>query len=70
MFEVGDLVQLPDENTGAFDHDDYGIVFKVEIAGKDFDELIHYYIHWAIDQAATIEDDIWVHENLILIARA
>jgi len=70
MFEVGDLVQLPDENTCAFDHDDYGIVFKVEIAGKGFDELIHYHIHWAIDQAATIEDDIWVHENLILIARA
>ena len=68
MFEIGDLIQLPDENT--WDHGDYGIVFKVEIAGKDFDELIHYHIQWAIDQAATIEDDIWVHENLILIARA
>ena len=66
MFEVGDLVQLPDEYTCAFDRGDYGIVFKVEIAGKDFDELIHYHIHWAIDQAGRR----WVHENLILIARA
>ena len=70
MFKVGDLVQLPQTNTCVFDYDDYGIIFKVEIAGKDFDELIHYHIHWAIDQESTIEDDTWVHENMELIARA
>jgi len=70
QFKVGDLVLLPYKNTCAFDYDDYGIVYKVEAAGKGFDELIHYHIHWAIDQCCTIEDDTWVHENMELIARA
>ena len=51
-------------------HNDYGVIFKVEAAGKGFDELIHYHIYWAIDQTDTIEDDTWVHENMQLIARA
>jgi len=70
QFKVGDLVLLPHVNTCAFDYDDYGVIFKVEAAGKDFEELIHYHIYWAIDQTDTIEDDTWVHENMELIARA
>ena len=69
-FKVGDLILLPQENTSFFDYNDYGIIFKVEAAGKSFDELIHYHIYWAIDQTDTIEDDTWVHENMELIARA
>ena len=69
-FKVGDLILLPYENTSAFDYDDYGVVYKVEAAGKDYEEIIHYHIHWAIDQTSTIEDDIWVGENMKLIARA
>jgi len=69
-FKVGDLIVLPYKNTSAFDYDDYGIVFKVEAAGKDFEELIHYHIYWAIDQTDTIEDDTWAEENMELIARA
>ena len=69
-FKVGDLILLPYKNTDAFDYDDYGIVYKVEADGKGFDELVHYYIHWAIDQCHTVEDDTWVHENMELIARA
>jgi len=70
QFKVGDLVLLPQENTSFFDYNDYGIIFKVESAGKGFEEYIHYHIHWAIDQTATIEDDSWVHEHIELIARA
>jgi len=70
QFKVGDLVLLPHVNTCAFDYDDYGVIFKVEAAGKDFEELIHYHIYWAIVQTDTIEDDTWVHENMELIARA
>ena len=70
QFKVGDLILLSHENTAFFDYNDYGIIFKVEAAGKDFDELIHYHIHWAIDKESTIEDDRWVHENMELIARA
>ena len=69
QFKVGDLILLPQENA-SFDYNDYGIIYKVEVAGKDYEELIHYHIHWAIDQTATIEDDTWVHENMELIARA
>ena len=69
-FKVGDLILLSHENTAFFDYNDYGIIFKVEAAGKDFDELIHYHIHWAIDKESTIEDDTWVEENMELIARA
>ena len=69
-FKVGDLILLSHENTAFFDYNDYGIIYKIEAAGKGFDELIHYHIHWAIDQTHTIEDDIWVHENMELIARA
>jgi len=70
QFKVGDLVLLPQENTSFFDYNDYGVVFKVEAAGKDFEEYVHYHIYWAIDQTDTIEDDTWVHENIELIARA
>ena len=70
QFQVGDLILLPYKNTSAFAYDDYGIIFKIEAAGKGFDELLHYHIHWAIDQTATIEEDTWVHENMELIARA
>ena len=69
-FKVGDLILLPQENTSFFDYNDYGIIYKIESAGKDFDELIHYHIHWAIDKESTIEDDTWVEENMELIARA
>jgi hypothetical protein len=69
-FKVGDLILLPQENTSFFDYNDYGVIFKVEAAGKGFDELIHYHIYWAIDQTDTIEDDTWVHKNMQLIARA
>ena len=69
-FKVGDLVLLPQENTSFFDYNDYGVVFKVETAGKGLEEYIHYHIYWAVDQTDTIEDDTWVHENIELIARA
>jgi len=69
-FKVGDLILLPQGNTTFFDYNDYGIIFKVEAAGKSFEEYFHYHIHWAIDQTATIEDDKWVEENMELIARA
>lgn len=70
QFKVGDLILLPQSKTTFFDYNDYGIIFKVEAAGKDFDEIIHYHIHWAIDKESTIEDDTWVEENMELIARA
>ena len=70
QFKVGDLVLLPQESVSFYDYNDYGIIFKVEAAGKGFDELVHYHIHWAIDRDSTIEDDTWVHENMELIARA
>ena len=69
-FKVGDLILLSHGNTDFFDYDDYGIIYKVEAAGKDFDELVHYHIHWAIDKESTIEDDTWVEANMELIARA
>jgi len=69
-FKVGDLVLLPQENTNFFDYSDYGIIYKVESAGKGLEEFIYYHIYWAIDQADTIEDDRWVHEHIELIARA
>ena len=70
QFKVGDLILLPHVNTCAFDYDDYGIVFKVEAAGKKDEDDIHYHIYWAIDQTDTIEGDVWVNENMELIARA
>jgi hypothetical protein len=70
QFKVGDLILLPQENTSFFDYNDYGIIFKVESAGEGYDEVFHYYIHWAIDKESTIEDDTWVEENMELIARA
>ena len=70
QFKVGDLILLPYKNACGFDYDDYGVIFKVEVAGKNFEELIHYHIYWAIDQTDTIEDDTWVHEHMELIARA
>ena len=69
-FKVGDLILLPQENASFFDYNDYGIIFKVESAGKGWDEIIHYHIHWAIDKESTIENDTWVEENMELIARA
>ena len=42
----------------------------MEAAGKDFEELIHYHIYWAIDQTDTIEEDTWAEENMELVARA
>lgn len=70
QFKVGDLILLPQSKTTFFDYNDYGIIYKIEAAGKDFDEIIHYHIHWAIDKESTIEDDTWVEENMELIARA
>jgi len=70
QFKVGDLVLLPQESVSFYDYNDYGIIFKVEAAVNGFDEFIHYHIHWAIDQGATIEDDTWVHEHVQLIAKA
>ena len=69
-FKVGDLILLSHENTAFFDYNDYGIIYKIEDAGKDFDEIFHYHIHWAIDQESTIEDDRWVHKNIKLVERA
>ena len=69
-FEVGDLILLPHINTSDFDYDDYGIIYKIEVAGKGFDELVHYHIHWAIDKESTIEDNTWVVANMELIAKA
>jgi|TARA_R110000824_G_scaffold43928_8_gene128264 hypothetical protein len=66
-FCVGDLICVAEEN-GTYE--DYGIIFKVEAAGKNYDERVHYHIHWAIEQASTIEDDIWVEKAMQLIAKA
>ena len=55
-FKVGDLVKFAEEDNGADEYDDYGIVIEIKkLGGGNNKTYNHYGIFWIVNKEHTFE---------------
>jgi len=70
-FRVGDLVKFCEEDNGADEYDDYGIVIEIKkLSGGKFKTFNHYGIFWIVNKEHTFEEYSWADKTLKLLGRA
>ena len=68
-FRVGDLVKFAEEDNGADEFDDYGIVLEIKKLKGGYGMRNHYGILWIVDKGHTFEEYEWADKTLKLFAR-